>query len=110
MLKLRTLLMLLTMGLSANSFAQVYQSTDAEGNPSFSDTPSAGSEEIELPETNVGDSVKVPEPSAEPEPKPVPKPEVVEQPAPPTEAVEGDNDNGGGNYRRRHHRRYGHGR
>jgi hypothetical protein len=108
MFELRTLFMLLLLGLSGNAIAQVYQSTDSEGNPSFSDTPSAGSEEIEVPETNVGDSVKVPEPSAEPEP--VPKPEVVEQPAPPTEAVEGDNDNGGGNYRRRHHRRYGHGR
>ena len=108
MFKLHTLLILLTMGLSANAFAQVYQSTDSEGNPSFSDTPSAGSEEIELPETNVGNSVKVPEPSAEPEP--VPKPEVVEQPAPPPEAIEGDYNNGSGNYRRRHHRRYGHGR
>ena len=109
MFKLRTLLILLTMGLSANGFAQVYEATDSEGNPSFSDTPSAGSEEIELPETNVGDSVKVPEPSAEP----APKPEVVEQPAPPleaVEAVEGDYNNGSGNYRRRHHRRYGHGR
>ena len=109
MFKLRTLLILLTMGLSANGFAQVYEATDSEGNPSFSDTPSAGSEEIELPETNVGDSVKVPEPSAEP----APKPEAVEQPAPPleaVEAVEGDYNNGSGNYRRRHHRRYGHGR
>ena len=111
MFKLHTLLILLTMGLSANAFAQVYQSTDSEGNPSFSDTPSAGSEEIEVPETNVGDSVKVPEPSAEPEP--APKPEVVEQPAPPVEAVEaveGDYNNGSGNPRPRHHRRYGHGR
>ena len=107
MFEFRTPLMLLLLGLSGNAIAQVYQSTDAEGNPSFSDTPSAGSEEIELPETNVGDSVKVPEPSAEPEPEPVPKPEVVEQQAPPPEAVEGDNDNGGGYYRRRHHRRHG---
>ena len=107
MFEFRTPLMLLLLGLSSNAIAQVYQSTDSEGNPSFSDAPSAGSEEIELPETNVGDSVKVPEPSAEPEPEPVPKPEVVEQQAPPPEAVEGDNDNGGGYYRRRHHRRHG---
>jgi hypothetical protein len=108
MFNLRTLLLLLLMGLNGNAFAQVYQSTDSEGNTSFSDTPSAGSNEIEVPETNVGDSVKVPEPSAEPEP--APKPEVVEQPAPPPEAVEGDYDNGSGYNRRRHHRRYGHGR
>jgi hypothetical protein len=109
MYTLRALLLLLLTCLSGNAFAQVYQSTDSEGNTSFSDTPSAGSQEIEVPETNVGDSVKVPEPSAEPEP--APKPEVVEQQAPPPEeAVEGDYDNGSGNYRRRHHRRYGHGR
>ena len=107
MFKLHTLLILLTMGLSANAFAEVYQSTDSEGNTSFSDTPSVGSKEIAVPETNVGDSVKVPEPSAEPEPEPVPKPEVVEQQAPPPEAVEGDDGNGGGYYRRRHHRRHG---
>jgi len=110
MSKLRTLLILLTIGLSTNSLAQVYQSTDSEGNTSFSDTPSADSQEIEVPETNVGDSVKVPEPSFEPEPEPVPKPEVVEQQAPPPEVVAGDYHNGIGYHRRRHHRRYGHGR
>jgi hypothetical protein len=108
MYNLRAMLLLLLTYLSGNAFAQVYQSTDSEGNTSFSDTPSAGSKEIEVPETNVGDSVKVPEVSVEPEP--VSKPEVVEQPEPPPEAVEGDDRNGSGNYRRRHHRRYGHGR
>ncbi|MCZ6798314.1 MAG: hypothetical protein O7D36_10255, partial [Gammaproteobacteria bacterium] len=72
-----------------------------------SDTPSTGSTEIEIPETNVGDAVKVPEP----EPEPAPEPKVVEQQSAPPEAVEGDYNNGSGNYyRRRHHRRYGHGR
>ena len=105
----RTLFLLFILSSSFTAFAQVYESTDAEGNKSFSDTPSSGSQEIVIPETNTGDAVKVPEPK--PEPEPAPKPEVVEQPATPPEAVEGDYNNGGGYYRhRRHHRRYGHGR
>jgi hypothetical protein len=107
MSKLRALLYLLLLGSSCTVFAQVYESTDAEGNKSFSDTPSAGSQEIVIPETNTGNAVKVPKP----EPEPAPKPEVVEQPATPPEAVEGDYNNGSGNYyRHRRHRRYGHGR
>jgi hypothetical protein len=108
MSKPRSLLFLLLLGSSCTAFAQVYQSTDEEGNPSFSDTPSAGSTEIKIPETNTGDAVKVPPP--EPEPKPAPAPEVTVEKSAPPEAVEGDYNNGGGYYRRRHHRRYGHGR
>ena len=108
MSRLSILPMLLLMGLFGQASAQVYKSTDSEGNTSFSDTPSAGSKEIEVAETNVGDPVKVPEASVEPEP--APKPEVVEPQAPPPEAVEGDYNSGGGYYRRRPHRRYGHGR
>ncbi len=100
----RSLLILLLLGSSYTAFAQVYQSTDEEGNASFSDTPSVGSTEIEIPETNVGDAVKVPEPDPAPAPK-----VVVEETAPP-EAVEGNYNNDGGYRRRRHHRRYGHGR
>ena len=107
--KPRTLLLLLLRGSSCAAFAQVYESTDAEGNKSFSDTPSAGSQEIIIPETNTGNAVKVPE--SKPEPEPAPEPKVVEQQAPPPEAVEGDYDNGRGHYyKRRHHRRYGQGR
>lgn len=107
MSKPRTLLLLLFLGSSCTAFAQVYESTDAEGNKSYSDTPSAGSQEIVIPETNTGDAVKVPEPK--PEPEPAPEPKVVEQQAAPPEAVEGDYNNGGGYYRRRHHhRRYRH--
>jgi len=103
----RTLFLLFILSSSFTAFAQVYESTDAEGNKSFSDTPSSGSQEIVIPETNTGDAVKVPEPK----PEPTPKPEVVEQPATPPEAVEGDYNNGSGNYyRHRRHRRYGHGR
>jgi hypothetical protein len=109
MAKPRTLFLLLLLGSSCTVFAQVYESTDAEGNKSFSDTPSSGSQEIVIPETNTGDAVKVPEPK--PEPEPAPKPEVVEQQVAPPEAVEGDYNNGSGYYyKHRRHRRYGHGR
>lgn len=105
MSKPRTLPLLLLLGSSCTAFAQVYQSTDSEGNTSFSDTPSAGSQEIVIPETNTGNAVKVPEPK--PEPEPAPEPEVVEQQAQPPEAVEGDYNSGGGYYRGRDHvRRY----
>jgi len=106
--KLRTLLLLLLLGSSCTAFAQVYESIDAEGNKSYSDTPSAGSQEIVIPETNTGNAVKVPEPK--PEPEPAPEPKVVEQPVAPPEAVEDDDNNGGGYYRHRHHRRHRHGR
>ncbi len=105
MSKPRSLLFALLLSLSSSAFAQVYQSTDEEGNTVFSDTPSAGSTEIEIPETNVGDAVKVPPP----EPEPAPVPEVTVEKSAPPEVVEGDYNNGGG-YRRRHHRRYGRGR
>ena len=51
--------------------SQVYRSTDAEGNVTFSDQPTANSEKEDIPDTNVGDAVKVPppEPVVEPEPK-----------------------------------------
>ena len=102
----RSLLFALLLSLSSSAFAQVYQSTDEEGNPSFSDTPSAGSTEIKIPETNTGDAIKVPPP----EPKPAPVPELAVEKSAPPEVVEGDYNNGGGYRKRRHYRRYGHGR
>jgi len=61
----------------AQAQTQVYRSTDAEGNVTFSDQPSANSEEEDIAAPNVGDAVKVPPsaPVVEPEPK-----VVVEQP------------------------------
>jgi hypothetical protein len=49
--------------------SQVYRSTDAEGNVTFSDQPSANSAKEDIPETNVGDAVKVPPPEPVVEPK-----------------------------------------
>ena len=46
--------------LSTPLFAQIYETTDAGGNPSFSDTPSAGAQEVETGQTNVVDAVEVP--------------------------------------------------
>ena len=78
MIILRTLLLSILLGLSFTTFAQVYKSTDAEGNTVFSDTPIPDGEEIDIPETNVGDSFDVPPP----EPKPEPEPEIVADESP----------------------------
>jgi hypothetical protein len=91
----------------SQSQSQVYRSTDAEGNVTFSDQPTANSEKEDIPETNVGDAVKVPPP------EPVTEPKVVaeEPPAAPEGRLVGieRDDDGGSNWRNRprvrHHRR-----
>jgi hypothetical protein len=90
----------------AQSQSQVYRSTDAEGNVTFSDQPTANSEQEDIPATNVGDAVKVPPPA------PVVEPKVVaeEPPAVPEGTMIGieKDSNDGSNWRRRprvHHRR-----
>ena len=101
---LRTLLLLLLWGLSSVAFAQVYKSTDAEGNVVFSDTETQGDEEVKIPETNVADPVEVPAYV----PPPAPKPEAaVEQPP---EVITGEDNRDGGRSRRgyRHRPRAGH--
>ena len=86
MSKLSPLALGILLGLAFPLSAQVYQSTDEDGNVSFSDQPSSGSKAVDIPETNVGDSVDVPPPA--PEPEAPPEPEVVEQKAPEGELVE----------------------
>ena len=82
MTKVYAPLVVLLIGLSGTSHAQVYKSIDAEGNVVYSDTPTQNAEEIQVPKANVADSVEVPEAST-PEPKPeasteeTPQPEVV---------------------------------
>jgi hypothetical protein len=49
--------------LSTGSQAEIYQSRDAEGNVVFSDTPTAGSEKLDVQQTNTADSVDVPPPA-----------------------------------------------
>jgi hypothetical protein len=61
------------MALSTAAQAEIYESVDAEGNPIFTDTPTAGAEEVELKQGNIADSVKVP---------PQPAPESAAKPPP----------------------------
>jgi hypothetical protein len=85
---LRILLFSTLLAINFPALAQVYKSTDADGNAVFSDEPSAGSEKVDVPEPNLGDAVKVPE--AAPEPAPAPAPAVVEKKKP--DSFEGDQD------------------
>jgi hypothetical protein len=67
-------------GLFLPAHAQVYESTDADGNVLFSDQPTPESEEVKVPETNVGDSIEVPPPA--PDPVVEPKPEIANEELP----------------------------
>ncbi len=110
MIKFRVLLFPLLLGLSCAASAQVYKSTDADGNVTYSDTPSTGSEAVQVEETNVADPVKVPENAT---PAPTPEPEVVKQQTSPRSTVETHDDDyyddlrrgRGARTLRRHHRR-----
>ena len=65
----RPLLFIAMLALAGNAFAQVYKSTDEEGNVIYSDTPTQDSDEVEVPRTNVVDPGEVPEFVPEPAPK-----------------------------------------
>ena len=112
MIKYRVMLSPLLLCLSCTAFAQVYKSTDAEGNVTFSDTPTDSSEEVQVKEANVADPVEVPENTS---PPPAPEPKVIKTERPPEVTVERDYDDDGGYYgvrpgriirrHRRHHSR-----
>ncbi len=53
---------------------QVYESTDEQGNVTFSDTPTEGSREVTIDAPNLGDAVKVPPPSPDTQTQEAPKP------------------------------------
>jgi len=55
--------LLVTLLLESGVMAQIYETSDDQGNSVFSDTPSAGSEEVELPSENIADA---PPPSTRP--------------------------------------------
>ena len=74
---IRSLACVIAMALSTAAQAEIYESVDAEGNPIFTDTPTAGAEEVELKRGNIADSVKVP-----PQPQPQPAPEPAAKPSP----------------------------
>ncbi len=69
----RALYFLFFVGLSSTAFSQIYESTDSEGVPSFSDQPSADSHEVEIQKTNVGDSFDKPKDTSVPAPPPLPE-------------------------------------
>jgi hypothetical protein len=69
------------LGFSLAAHAQVYQSTDADGNVTFSDQPTPQGKEVKVPETNVGDSVDVPPPAPAPVVEPKPEIKIEELPA-----------------------------
>ncbi len=95
------------LSISLMAQAQVYQSTDEEGNVSFSDQPTPDSKEIVVPETNVGDSVDVPPPAPEPEPEIVA--DDIPQ-APQGELIVEENDDNNRRRRRPRPEHRGHGR
>jgi hypothetical protein len=51
----RILLGVFGLALQGTAIAEIYESTDAEGVPEFSDTPTAGAEVVDLQKTNVAD-------------------------------------------------------
>jgi hypothetical protein len=80
MFSFRLLLLPLMLGLSSSVLAQVYKSTDADGNVIFSDTPGTGSEEVEVTSPNIADPVEVPANVTAPEPEPKAVKKKKEQP------------------------------
>lgn len=70
MFKFRLALFPLMLGLSCAAWAQVYKSTDADGNVIYSDTPGTDSMEVEVTKPNIADPVEVPANVVAPEPKP----------------------------------------
>ena len=52
---------------SCSAWAEIYETTDNQGNKVFTDTPTAEAEVVDLPEANIADSVKsAPAPPASP--------------------------------------------
>jgi hypothetical protein len=63
-----TLLVTLCAGVQAQT--RVYQTTDADGNPVFSDEPSENAQSVDIPATNVVNAPPPMEPVATPAPAP----------------------------------------
>jgi hypothetical protein len=61
---------LFALVLASGVKAEIYETVDKEGNPVFSDTPSQGAKEVELPAENIADapppSTRPAEPAREP--------------------------------------------
>ena len=87
----KVLLLLMLAGICQPVFGQqVYRSTDAEGNVTFSDQPDATGEAVTIPEPNVGDAVNVPPPAPATAPVIEAGPEISAEELP--ESLQGDLD------------------
>jgi hypothetical protein len=75
---------------------QVYESTDAQGNVTFSDEPSPGSKEVTIEAPNLSDAVKVPPPSPDTETEQAPQPQPAVTSEQPQQQPEGNNDSDDG--------------
>ena len=64
------------LALSWGVQAEIYESTNAQGNPVFTDTPSAGAEQVDLPQENIADAVTM-----------APEPVSVDEPAAPEQSA-----------------------
>jgi hypothetical protein len=59
--------------LGASAWAEIYETTDEEGNTVFSDVPTRESQLVDLPEANIADSVeRPPQPATKSVPSPQP--------------------------------------
>ena len=105
MSKFPPLILLIMLGLSGNISAQIYQSTDEAGNVVYSDTPSADTREIQVPESNVADPVVLPEPAPEPMETEPSKPVDEGKPIDEGVLIGGKKDDDNGHRRHRRHRR-----
>ncbi len=91
---------------SATALAQVYQSTDADGNTVFSDQPLPGGVEVDVNPPNVADPMAIPVAPPEAPARPEPQPSTQQQPEN-VERIYEDDDRDGRVKRPRRWRRIG---
>jgi hypothetical protein len=75
----------LALLLSSSVWAEIYETTDSEGNKVFTDTPTEQAEVVELPDANIADSV-------EPRPRPQAEAAPAARPAAPGQPTRDDDD------------------
>ena len=56
----RLLVLITAAALCATAHAEIYESKDAQGNPVFTDAPTAGAKEVDLQKANIADAVEAP--------------------------------------------------
>ena len=90
-------LLLCLVFASATALAQVYQSTDADGNTVFSDQPLPGGVKVDVSPPNVADPMAIPVAPSEPpaEAKPQPQPSTQQSTESAERTYEDDDDRDG---------------